>query len=50
MAKSRPEDSDQRYPIPRGSKRGCLGRDGTYSRKNCRDKKNGYFRQGIGDV
>lgn len=37
------------YPVPgRGSKRGCLGRDGTYSRKNC--KEDDYWSQGIGNV
>lgn len=38
-----------KYPVPgKGSKRGCLGRDGTYSRKNCKD--NDYWSQGIGKV
>lgn len=50
MPKSRPDDSDRKYPIPRGGKRGCLGRDGTYSRKNCNDPKNDYWAQGVGDV
>lgn len=36
------------YPVPRDKKMGCLGRDGTYSRKNCDDKD--YFSQGVGNV
>lgn len=34
------------YPVGKG-KKGCLGRDGTYSIKNC--KEDDYFSQGIGN-
>lgn len=38
-----------KYPVPgKDSSKGCLGRDGTYSKKNCDDKD--YFTQGIGKV
>lgn len=37
-----------KYNVPRNSRRGCLGRDGTYSVKNCNE--NDYFSQGIGRV
>ncbi len=37
------------YPVPgRGSRRGCLGKDGTYSVKNCDDHD--LWAQGIGDI
>jgi hypothetical protein len=39
--------SSRNLPIPKGSKRACLCRDGSYSRKCC-DKD--YFSQGIGSI
>ena len=36
-----------KYPVPHSKKKGCLCRDGTYSRKCC--NKEDYFSQGIGD-
>lgn len=38
-----------KYPVPgKGAQTGCLGRDGTYSKKNCKDDD--YWTQGIGKV
>ena len=49
MAKSQNEDSNKRFPIPRGGKRGCLCKDGkTYSRKCCKGES--YWEQGIGEI
>ena len=36
-----------RYTVPQDKKKACLGRDGTYSRKNC--NKEDYYSQGIGN-
>jgi hypothetical protein len=38
---------DRRMSVPHNSKRGCLCRNGTYSRKCCGED---YFSQGIGNV
>tara|TARA_R100000278_G_scaffold122807_2_gene110029 strand:+ start:335 stop:478 length:144 start_codon:yes stop_codon:yes gene_type:complete len=38
---------DRRTPIPFSKKRGCLCRDGSYSRKCCGKD---YYSQGIGNV
>jgi len=45
---ARKNTDKRRYPVPRGKKKGCLGRDGTYSRANC--DENDYYSQGVGEV
>ena len=45
MAKKRPINP---YPVPQNKKKGCLCRDGSYSRKCC--NKDDYFAQGFGPV
>lgn len=46
MSKYRKYNSG-RSSSPRGSKRACLCRDGTYSRKCCKGE---YYNQGIGNI
>ncbi len=38
---------DRRFPTPRSTKRACLCRNGTYSRKCCGED---YYSQGVGNV
>lgn len=38
---------DRRMPVPHNTKRGCLCRNGTYSRKCCGED---YYSQGIGNI
>jgi len=38
---------DRRQPVPHGSKRGCLCRDGRYSKECCGQD---YYSQGIGNI
>lgn len=38
---------NKNYPIPQGSKRACLCRNGTYSKKCCGQD---YYSQGIGNI
>ena len=42
------EDLKGKLPIPRNSRKGCLCKDGTYSRKCCKGKS--IWEQGVGKI